>query len=70
LLEKTEIIVQKGNLAAADTLKSALGVGRVEASSIGDLDSDLTIKLGLDAKQLLVGDSFLKTSVNNESNDQ
>lgn len=69
LLQNTEIVVQKGNLEAASTLKSTLGVGRVEASSTGDLDSDLTIRLGLDAKQLLVGDSFLKTSPTNENND-
>jgi LCP family protein required for cell wall assembly len=65
LLRKTEIIAQTGNLEAASTLKSNLGVGKVEASSTGDLDSDLTIRLGADAKQLLVGDSFLKNSKTN-----
>ncbi len=62
LLEETQIVVQKGNLEAANTLKSALGIGKVEASSTGDLDSDLTIRIGLDAKSLLTGDSFLKDS--------
>ncbi|OKH23564.1 LytR family transcriptional regulator [Hydrococcus rivularis NIES-593] len=65
LLGKTEIIAQTGNLEAASILKSNLGVGKVEASSTGDLDSDLTIRLGADAKQLLVGDSFLKKSETN-----
>ncbi|MCU0536528.1 MAG: LCP family protein [Hydrococcus sp. Prado102] len=72
LLQETEIIVQKGNLEAANSLKSLLGIGRVEALSVGDLDSDLTIRIGLDAKQLLAGDSFLRdtsplTSPGNEN---
>lgn len=60
LLAETEIIVQKGDLESANNLKNTLGLGRVEASSIGDLDSDLTIRIGIDAKDLLAGDSFLK----------
>jgi LCP family protein required for cell wall assembly len=72
LLQETEIVVQKGNLEAANSLKSLLGIGRVEALSVGDLDSDLTIRIGLDAKQLLAGDSFLRdtnplTSPSNEN---
>lgn len=59
LLRDSEIVVQKGDLSAAETLKSLLGIGRVEASSTGDLDSDLTLRIGLDAKQILVDDSFI-----------
>ncbi|WP_224411658.1 LCP family protein [Oscillatoria salina] len=47
-LTNTEIIVQKGDLEAANTLKKVLGLGTVEANSTGDLDSDLTIKVGRD----------------------
>jgi polyisoprenyl-teichoic acid--peptidoglycan teichoic acid transferase len=72
LLQETEIVVQKGNLEAANSLKSLLGTGRVESLSVGDPDSDLTIRIGLDAKQLLAGDSFLRdtsplTSPGNEN---
>lgn len=45
---QTQIIVQQGDLEAAATLKKVLGLGRVEASSIGDIESDLTIRVGED----------------------
>jgi LCP family protein required for cell wall assembly len=45
---QTQIIVQQGDLEAAATLKKVLGLGRVEASSIGDIESDLTIRVGDD----------------------
>lgn len=45
---QTQLIVQQGDLEAAATLKKALGVGRVEASSTGDLESDITIRVGED----------------------
>ena len=45
---QTQIIVQQGDLEAATTLKRILGLGRVEASSIGDIESDLTIRVGED----------------------
>lgn len=60
LLRETEIIAQKGDLEAASHLKTILGLGRVEASSIGDLDSDLTIRIGIDARHLLIEDSFIQ----------
>ena len=47
-LSQTEIIVQRGDLEAADLLKKALGFGIVEADSTGDLTSDLTIRIGQD----------------------
>lgn len=47
-LRQTQIIVQQGDQKAAAILKQVLGVGKVEASSTGDLASDLTIRLGED----------------------
>jgi LCP family protein required for cell wall assembly len=44
----TQIIVQKGDLNGAKGLQSSLGFGRVEATSTGDLASDLTIRVGND----------------------
>ena len=48
ILRKTEIIVQQGDLEAANILKGVLDLGRVEPSSVGDLESDLTIRIGKD----------------------
>jgi len=45
---QTQIIAQQGDLGGAATLKRLLGLGRVEADSTGDLESDLTIRLGND----------------------
>lgn len=45
---QTQIIVQQGDLEAATILKKVLGIGKVEASSTGDLESDLTIRVGAD----------------------
>jgi hypothetical protein len=53
LLGETEIVVQKGDLEAANNLKTVLNFGRIEASSTGDIQSDLTIRLGMDAKDKL-----------------
>lgn len=47
-LRQTQIIVQQGDLEAAAILKKVLGIGKVEASSTGDLESDLTIRVGED----------------------
>jgi len=47
-LSQTQIIVQQGDLAAAATLKKVLGIGKIEPSSTGDIESDLTIRLGQD----------------------
>ncbi|BAP17687.1 LCP family protein [cyanobacterium endosymbiont of Epithemia turgida] len=62
LLGETEIVVQKGDLRAAQQLQTLLELGRVEASSTGDLDSQITLRIGLDAKKLVLGDSFIETS--------
>jgi hypothetical protein len=45
---ETQIIVQQGDLEAANLLKKILGLGRVEASSTGDIESELTIRVGED----------------------
>lgn len=47
-LRQSQIIVQQGDLEAATMLRKALGVGKVEASSTGDIESDLTIRVGED----------------------
>jgi hypothetical protein len=47
---KTQIIVQKGDLQGAQVLQNALGLGKVEPTSTGELDSDLTIRIGEDWK--------------------
>ncbi|ACK66532.1 cell envelope-related transcriptional attenuator [Rippkaea orientalis PCC 8801] len=62
LQQETEIVVQQGDLQAAQNLQTLMGIGRVEASSTGDLDSQLTLRIGLDAKDLVLEDSFLKES--------
>lgn len=53
LLSETEILPQQGDLNNAQHLQTLLGLGRLEVSSTGDLASDLTIRLGLDAQTWL-----------------
>jgi LCP family protein required for cell wall assembly len=45
---QTEVIPQRGDLAAAENLQKALGLGNVQADSTGDLESDITIQVGQD----------------------
>jgi len=45
---QSQIIVQKGDLAAANQLQQVLGDGKIEASSTGEIDSDLTLRVGED----------------------
>ncbi|MFM6310633.1 MAG: LCP family protein [Dolichospermum sp.] len=47
---QTQIIVQKGNRKAGIDLQKVLGLGQVEVSGNGDLESDLTIRIGQDWK--------------------
>jgi hypothetical protein len=56
--QKTKIIAQQGDLDSAQMLQRILEFGNLEASSTGDIDSDLTIRVGADAQQLLQEDSF------------
>jgi polyisoprenyl-teichoic acid--peptidoglycan teichoic acid transferase len=48
VLPQSQIVVQGGQLRAAASLQQALQFGSVEAASTGDLDSDLTIRVGND----------------------
>lgn len=45
---QTDIIVQRGNMQGAALLENVLGLGRVVSASTGDLQSDLTIRVGED----------------------
>lgn len=45
---QTRIIAQQGDVDEAQTLRKLLKLGKVEASSTGDLESDLTILVGED----------------------
>lgn len=47
-LLQTQIIVQKGDLDSASKLKQTLGLGKIASESTGDLESDLTIRIGED----------------------
>jgi LCP family protein required for cell wall assembly len=45
----TTVIVQGGDLQAGETLTKTLGFARLESASIGEIGSDLTIRLGEDS---------------------
>ncbi|MEG4802850.1 LCP family protein [Microcoleus sp. ARI1-B5] len=45
---QSQIIVQQGDLEAANQLQKAIGDGKIEASSTGEIDSDLTLRVGED----------------------
>lgn len=44
----SQIIVQQGDLEAANQLQKELGGGKIEASSTGEINSDLTLRVGED----------------------
>ncbi len=44
----TQVIAQNGQTKAATSLRDLLNVGEVEAASTGDIESDLTIRVGND----------------------
>jgi polyisoprenyl-teichoic acid--peptidoglycan teichoic acid transferase len=46
--QQTQIIAQRGDLEGASRVETILGVGQVVAASTGDLESDLTIRVGDD----------------------
>ncbi len=48
LLKTTEVVAQQGNLEAANALQAALGFGKVQADSTGDLYSEITLRVGAD----------------------
>ncbi|WP_414622011.1 LCP family protein [Calothrix sp. CCY 0018] len=47
---KSEIIVQKGDKQAAQELQQILGINHIDVSATGDIESDLTIRIGKDWK--------------------
>ncbi|MDF5714670.1 MAG: LCP family protein [Rhizonema sp. NSF051] len=46
--KETQIIVQKGNQQTGLGLQQVLGLGHIQVSATGDLESDLTIQVGKD----------------------
>jgi LCP family protein required for cell wall assembly len=47
-LNTTHIVVEKGDLQGAEKLQQLLGLGEPEYTSTGDIESDLTLRLGKD----------------------
>jgi len=47
-LQRTQVIAQRGDLQSAELMTSILSLGRVVADSTGDLESELTIRVGRD----------------------
>jgi LCP family protein required for cell wall assembly len=47
-LVKTQIIAQNGDKIAAEKLRDALGIGEILIESTGDLESDITVRIGKD----------------------
>ncbi len=47
-LQRTQVIAQRGDLESAQVVASVLGLGRVVSDSTGDLESELTIRVGKD----------------------
>lgn len=44
----TEIIVQQGDRDAANLIKRSLGLGSIDSASTGDLESEITVRVGSD----------------------
>ncbi|MEM7795655.1 MAG: LCP family protein, partial [Cyanobacteria bacterium P01_C01_bin.118] len=51
---QTAIIAQRGDINGADFVEAVLGSGKVVADSTGDLDSDITIRVGDDWSENLI----------------
>ncbi|MEM6522000.1 MAG: LCP family protein [Cyanobacteria bacterium P01_C01_bin.70] len=47
-LQRTQVIAQRGDVESAELMTSVLNMGRVVADSTGDLQSELTIRVGRD----------------------
>lgn len=47
-LQRTQVVAQRGDLDSADIVSSILNVGDAVAESTGDLESELTIRVGRD----------------------
>ena len=48
IVEETSIIVQQGDLQAAKLVERRLSLGQIESASTGDLESELTVRVGSD----------------------
>jgi hypothetical protein len=59
-LKKTEIIFSSGNFQAAKNLQKILGIGRLKPSTTENLNSDIIIRLGEDARFFSQEDSFIR----------
>ncbi len=53
-ISQTQIIAQKGNLQAANAVKTVLGLGEVQVLSTGDIESDVTVVVGNDLVTKLI----------------
>jgi LCP family protein required for cell wall assembly len=47
-LAKTQIVAQNGDRESAEKLRDALGIGEVLIESTGDIESDITVRVGKD----------------------
>jgi LCP family protein required for cell wall assembly len=47
-LAKTQIVAQNGDRESAEKLREALGIGEVVIESTGDIESDITVRVGKD----------------------
>lgn len=47
-LAKTQIVAQNGDRESAENLRDALGIGEVLIESTGDIESDITVRVGKD----------------------
>lgn len=45
---ETSVVAQRGDIGSARSLKDAINLGQIEYDSTGDIDSDLTIRVGED----------------------
>jgi len=44
----TQIIVQTGDIKAAEKLQLSLRIGKIESASVGEINSDITLRVGAD----------------------
>ncbi len=56
-IRQTQIIAQQGDVNNARIIESVLGIGRVVSASTGNIESDLTIRIGEDWVQQLTPDT-------------
>lgn len=47
-IRSTQVLAQRGDLESADLVESVLGIGQAISESTGDLQSDITIRIGED----------------------